>query len=223
MKKILVLAILMLFASFPAFAQGNMQPIKVDEFDPASEGADIFLSRAKVFVKMLSEADKSTTGVISIYSNDELAKGFDGMLSKNPDLRKRISLLEPGRRYNNLPERIGFWLVPEGAGWPFELSCAFCECPSISVDGPDSLFEEMAPRAFAIFTANVSGGAQESIEYHWTVTGGKIDSGQGSPSISVKAGPVWMDDVTATVEIGGIDPKCNCLVTASFTSKMSPK
>lgn len=219
MAKILASTLLILLVSVFAFSQTNIQPIKVDEYDPASESADIFLVKAKVFIKMLSEADKSTIGVINMYSNDDLAKGLNGVLSKNPAVRNRISLLEPGRHYNNLPERIGFWLVPKDADWPFELGCGFCECPSISVDGPDSLFEELAPREFAEFTANVSGGAQESVEYHWTVTGGKIDSGEGSPSISVKPDPVWMDDVTATVEIGGLNPNCSCVTTASFTAK----
>jgi hypothetical protein len=64
------------------------------------------------------------------------------------------------------------------------------------------------------FTANVSGGP--SVTYNWTVSAGTIESGQGTPSIVVRTaiGDAG-SNVTATVEIGGLDPACNCPRSAS--------
>ncbi|HTK37860.1 MAG TPA: hypothetical protein VL325_05160 [Pyrinomonadaceae bacterium] len=90
-----------------------------------------------------------------------------------------------------------------------------CECPEIGVTGPSG---DTTPGESLTFTANVSGGSQESITYDWAVSAGKITSGQGTPSITVST---KQDTVTATVKIGGPNPSCNCLQTASATAHVS--
>jgi hypothetical protein len=96
-----------------------------------------------------------------------------------------------------------------------------CECPSISVDGPAGV---TAPGGDMTFTANVSGGSQQSVTYNWTVSAGEISSGQGTPSITVHV-PTEMSggNITATVTIGGLDPSCNCTPTASTTAPVGEK
>ena len=64
------------------------------------------------------------------------------------------------------------------------------------------------------FTANVSGGP--AVTYNWTVTGGTIESGQGTPSITVRTSREDAGNtITATVQLGGLDPNCNCTTSAS--------
>ena len=94
-----------------------------------------------------------------------------------------------------------------------------CECPSISVTGPAGVTE---PGGDMTFTANVSGGSQESVTYNWTVSAGEISAGQGTPSITVHV-PTEMrgGNITATVNIGGLDPSCNCVPTASETAPVA--
>jgi hypothetical protein len=92
-----------------------------------------------------------------------------------------------------------------------------CSCPSISVTGPAGLTE---PGGTMTFTANVSGGSQDQqITYNWTVSAGTISSGQGTPSITVQ---VPSDEnggnVTATVDIGGVQANCGCVTNASETA-----
>jgi hypothetical protein len=69
------------------------------------------------------------------------------------------------------------------------------------------------------FTANSSG----DVTYHWTVSAGSISSGQGTPAITVDTTGLAGQNVTATVEIGGTDPSCNCTTTASETAGVLDK
>jgi hypothetical protein len=83
-----------------------------------------------------------------------------------------------------------------------------CECPGVSIHGP----EKSATAGEVIyFTAEVSGGSQDSVDYTWNVSEGEIISGQGTPSIQVRTF-VYMagTKVTASLYTGGIDPNCNC-------------
>jgi hypothetical protein len=72
------------------------------------------------------------------------------------------------------------------------------------------------------FTANVSGGTQDALTYNWTVTAGTIESGQGTPSITVRAPSDGTTNVTATVTLGGLDPNCNCPATDDETAGVAP-
>ncbi|HQU93418.1 MAG TPA: hypothetical protein PLK77_14025 [Pyrinomonadaceae bacterium] len=94
-----------------------------------------------------------------------------------------------------------------------------CECPSLTVSGPSGITN---PGDAMTFTANVSGGTQDSVTYNWTVSAGTITSGQGTPSISVDTTGLAGQSVTATVEIGGTDPTCGCPTTASETGGIAP-
>jgi hypothetical protein len=87
-----------------------------------------------------------------------------------------------------------------------------CDCPSLTVSGPAGI---TAPGDSMTFTANVSGGP--AVTYNWTIDGGGvIESGQGTPSITVRTS---RDDagstIRATVQLGGLDPNCNCPATGS--------
>lgn len=92
-----------------------------------------------------------------------------------------------------------------------------CSCPTISVNGPAGLTE---PGGTMTFTANVSGGSQDQqITYNWTVSAGEITSGQGTPSITVRApSDENGGNVTATLEIGGVQADCGCVTNASETA-----
>lgn len=93
-----------------------------------------------------------------------------------------------------------------------------CECPSLSVTGPGGI---VTPGDAMTFTANASGGSQGALTYSWTVSGGTIESGEGSPSISVRTTPDMAgSNVTATVTIGGLDPNCQCTTQASETAQI---
>src|SRR5712691_7739909 len=77
-------------------------------------------------------------------------------------------------------------------------------CPTIRVDCPDPA------GPIVRFTIAVSAGvpADAKFTFNWTLSGGKITSGQGTPSITVDASGFGGQSLTATVEVGGIDRAC---------------
>jgi len=76
------------------------------------------------------------------------------------------------------------------------------------------------PGAPMTFTANLGGSA--SVTYNWTVSAGTISSGQGSSSITVDTtGLPQNSNVTATVNIGGLDPSCSCTTQAMETGSIA--
>ena len=96
-----------------------------------------------------------------------------------------------------------------------------CNCATLSVTGPAGI---TTPGDVMTFTANVSGGSQTTTTYNWTVSAGTIESGQGTPSITVRTDEALAGgNVTATVNIGGADPACNCPTSASETAPVAAR
>ena len=90
-------------------------------------------------------------------------------------------------------------------------------CPTVTVSCADAV-KEGDP---ATFTANFAQGTPTVSEtYNWTVSAGTITSGQGTSSITVDTKGLGGQSVTATVEVGGVDPTCNR--TASCTTPVQP-
>jgi hypothetical protein len=94
--------------------------------------------------------------------------------------------------------------------------CTNCKaptvCPTVSVSCPaDVKYGEKIT-----YVASVSGDA--SITYNWSVSAGTISSGQGTSSITVDTAGLGGQTVTATVELGGLDPSCSR--TASCTTSI---
>jgi hypothetical protein len=102
---------------------------------------------------------------------------------------------------------------------PCEIDVIPCECAQISVSGPTGLARYGDT---LIFTANVTGGTQDSVKYNWAVSSGTIVSGQGTPNILVETDKnKKVSVVTATVDIGGLCPECPR--TASSTVELKDK
>jgi Carboxypeptidase regulatory-like domain/PKD-like domain len=91
-----------------------------------------------------------------------------------------------------------------------------CSCSPLSVDGPSGL---TSAGDTMTFVASVSGS---DVTFNWTVSAGTIESGQGTSSITVRTTQDMADsNITATVEISGIDPGCGCITQASETAVIS--
>jgi hypothetical protein len=85
-------------------------------------------------------------------------------------------------------------------------------CPTISVSCPSDV-DQGSPITF-----NASGA--DNVTYNWSVSAGTISSGQGTSSITVSTEGLGGQTVTATVEVGGLDPSCSR--TASCTTGIRP-
>jgi hypothetical protein len=92
-------------------------------------------------------------------------------------------------------------------------------CPTFNVTCPSEV-EDGSPATFsATFT---QGTPQVSETYNWTVSAGTITSGQGTSTITVDTKGTGGQTITATVEIGGLDPTCNRTTSCSTPVKPRP-
>lgn len=88
--------------------------------------------------------------------------------------------------------------------------CTGCKppCPTVSVSCPSDV-DQGSPITF-------SSSSADNVTYNWSVSAGTISSGQGTSSITVNTEGLGGQTVTATVELGGLDPSCSR--TASCTT-----
>lgn len=90
-------------------------------------------------------------------------------------------------------------------------------CPQISSSCPDAV-DQGQP---ITFTATVGPGTPPATSYNWTVSAGTITSGQGTTSITVSTDNIGGQSVTATLEVGGVDPSCG-RTTSCTTAVRTP-
>jgi len=83
-----------------------------------------------------------------------------------------------------------------------------CQCATVEISGPVG---EVLKAHENMFTANVTAGTYDPV-YEWSVDGGEIASGQGSPSISVEFDQKTLKSKkTITLRIGGAPSSCSCI------------
>ena len=92
-------------------------------------------------------------------------------------------------------------------------------CPQVNVTCPSEADPNSSVQVSATFT---QGTPQVSETYNWTVSAGTITSGQGTSTITVSTANVAGGTITATVEVGGVDPSCNRTASCSFSVKTPP-
>lgn len=100
-------------------------------------------------------------------------------------------------------------------------NCVDCvgDNPCSQIDVSSSA-ESVLDGTLITFTAKAIGKTRLPT-YNWTVSAGSIQSGQGTPSITVDTENAGGKSVTATVEFGGLDPSCARIAssTVAVTSK----
>ncbi len=96
--------------------------------------------------------------------------------------------------------------------------CTECvpPCPTVSVSCPSDVEADQP----ITFTASVNGGPSNmTVTYNWSVSAGTISSGQGTSTITVDTTGAGGQTVTATVELGGVDPACSRTASCSTSVK----
>jgi hypothetical protein len=91
-------------------------------------------------------------------------------------------------------------------------------CPTVTVSCPDAATEN-AP---ATFTATVSGGSSTMAPtYNWTVSAGRIISGQGTTSITVDTAGLAGQTIRANLDVGGYGTPCpaSCATSIPIVNK----
>ena len=96
-----------------------------------------------------------------------------------------------------------------------------CTCPTFTISGPSGITPAGGTMTFS---ANVSGGTAENITYNWTVSAGSIESGQGTPTITVRVpADLYDSNITATVGIDGTGLCTECERSRSETAPTGPR
>ena len=123
-----------------------------------------------------------------------------------------LSSVAPGTYSANVSVSDGTAPPVTGTASVTVADCTGCKppCPTISVSCPNDV-QQGSP---ITYTASV--GGDMSVTYNWSVSAGTISSGQGTSSITVDTTGLGGQSVTATVELGGLDPSCSR--TASCTT-----
>jgi hypothetical protein len=93
-------------------------------------------------------------------------------------------------------------------------------CPTVTVSCPDAASEN-AP---ATFTATISGGsAGITPTYNWTVSAGRIISGQGTPNITVDTAGLAGQTIRANLDVGGYGMRCPASCATSIPIMNKPR
>jgi hypothetical protein len=110
----------------------------------------------------------------------------------------------------------GYQHTANASTWVTVARCESCRttvvpCPTISVSCPSAV----EPKQPVVFEATVAGGpADIKPSYRWSISAGKILSGQGTSKLVVDVSELGGKSITATVSVGG-DYNPSCPVQAS--------
>jgi hypothetical protein len=138
-----------------------------------------------------------------------------------PNVQWDVSGLAPGTYTATVEVDDGCGCVSFTSTTVTVANCSDCipilVCPTLNVTCPDSVDEGNPVTFRATFT---QGTPTVSETYNWTVSAGTITAGQGTNEITVDTKGAVGGSITATVEVGGVDPTCNR--TASCTTQVRP-
>jgi hypothetical protein len=238
MQQTLLSLILLLLFVIPCIAQRNSQNSvstpqarKFDEFDFLDNERE----RAARFAETLTK-EPTAKGYIIVYqkrvsrSCGEVGAGsaiwfirsaLDGRLDF-PVSPKRIVDIRGGLREKQMVE---FFIVPKGATPPvptpsFEPSKAVrCPCLGATI-APGFVFENTrSPLKF--YTYFSSDEFKEKPTFEWSVSEGRIISGQGTTSIVVERPISEYKSITAIVEVEGFPSECKLRGSVSSPAELS--
>jgi hypothetical protein len=216
--RLLASILILLSLLFPTHSQIKVYASKVAELDREVPN-ETFVKTVKAFISKLAKSPDGTTGFIAI-AGDALTreKIARTIIKKSPKVRQRIEISRAGTRYNKNWDANEFWLIPRGAERPYIPKTGDCDCPQIEVSGKEKVTSDTKE---VFFSVSISGANQDSlIRYRWTVSGGTVISGQGTPMIAVRPKSTAVI-IKAEVKLAGLAEKiCNCLESASFTTKI---
>lgn len=92
------------------------------------------------------------------------------------------------------------------------------QCPSIRAQGPEEVTTSGIPLTFTVMVEGLKPAA--NVEFHWTVSVGTILGGQGTQTITVDTLGLNATELTATVEVKGLEARC--FSTSNYTAQIAP-
>ena len=103
--------------------------------------------------------------------------------------------------------------APQTPPLPTEQPPATVQCPHLEMHPSLQIVRDGAPIKFM---ASISGGDQKNLILSWSISGGTITNGQGTPAIDVDTtGAGAEKNISASLLIGGFPPECAYEATSS--------
>lgn len=173
----------------------------------------------------LKKHPNTTGGFVAIAGEDYAVERqrYDGVkefIKRRPELKERLAYSRPGVVYDKEWRETEFWIVPDRDKPPYRSLIYDCSCPTTEIAGPPTFVDGRT--SILKYRANVSGGMATYVSYRWKVIGGKIVSGQGSPSIIVRRNSNGRESVSVELDIE-LDEDCACLKHFTFLTMVVPK
>jgi hypothetical protein len=223
---------LIAFTSF-ASSQNPREPFKVDTYDGRLPDTEKIVAKTQAFLSRLASEAVSTHGAIVFYYRQERdVDCFDGGISADKEteelVRKTISI-DPTIDINRITyvpghiqghDEVEFWIVPPEAKVPAAGDRDYdpvCCCPTIKLVGLPSVHAGTKTIRFFLWMTAAPSLAQT--KFKWTVSNGKVISGQGTKDVTVELNRGEVSEVKATVE-AELTTWCSCPTSDSYTTKI---
>jgi len=205
--------------SLDCYAQGQ----KARKFDEYKLGVNLLLddsARLARFAKQLKVEPLTKAYIIAytprrldVYGSSYWDIAENRLLTAKAELahhygvkESRIITVAGGVREDTTVE---LWILPSGASPPkphpeFQLSDVI-NCYPVRVEGDTYALRRDVPLKFS---AAFGLGTPTQVTFQWTISSGKIISGQGTETIAVDVSASAEKRVTATVEVKGLSEEC---------------
>lgn len=228
----LVFLFLLLASFITQSAAQNPKAEKFAEFEYLDDNQSEQIAR---FAEVLSK-QPTVRGYIIGYT--ERISGFCGEVSTGGAIRSlaqaitvrhdfpvkadRVLTMNGGLREKQMIE---FFIVPKGTSLPPPTPTSPADkavrCPCLGYTGGPSYVFENTNSPLDFYTSFSNEISQVKPIYKWTVSAGKIISGQGTAGISVECPRSAYQSIEATVEIVGFPDECNLKGSAKSPENMS--
>jgi len=219
MRKIALLIFLAVWA-LQTFGQGKLQPVKFDEFSSLPKvNSSPLIERGNRLAKQILKEPKSSKAVIIFYNQrkgtfplntgEEWADYTKGILMNGYAIPlDRIVILDGGYREHATLE---YWISSASGLLPkptptFGKSDTVV-CPEINVAADGFRQDRKKPLIFSVSMKGDDPNRKPS--FYWKTSAGIISKGQGTNSVAIDLATTEATRVTASVQIGGLNPECN--------------
>lgn len=194
-------------ASEVYFVDPAPEPVKIAHFDTLLQESD-----SQQLKEIIDELRSHPNNQIYIFL--DYTPGTAKEIMERQERKLFLALTNAGidgsrimfQRFMDGPNVVQFWRVPPGAENPICDECEKQTCPTILVTGPAGITR---PGETATFAANVDVDDLKKLSYKWSVSSETIESGQGSPSITVRVSKeLVVRTLIATVKVEGLPDTC---------------
>ncbi len=220
--KIRILTLFLLLSAACLSLAAQDRPRIVAALDTTSTFAD-FTQVFDDFSKRLLKYDDSVRGFIALTAGaDEITTRYKYVrliLRKNKKLNKRLEITRPGTKYRGAWRQTEFWLLPKDNESPYVANTADYFCRPLAISGEHTVGLERRELHYSASYPTKT-WLDTPYTFKWTVKGGKMVSGQGTPKISVRRNKRSSNPIVVKLKIGGGDEEDeSCIRTADFVTQ----